>query len=76
MISDGRTTPVSFSELMDPTTGKTRVRTVDIGAETFQVARRYMTRLTAEDFQGEHLARIAAIAKMSPEQFKERFAQQ
>jgi 6-phosphofructokinase 1 len=74
MISDGRTTPVAFSELMDPATGKTRVRTVDTRTQTFQVARRYMIRLSSEDFQGDKLTRLADTANMSPEAFKERFA--
>ncbi len=74
MIRDGETTPAAFSELMDPATGKTRVRTVDTHTQTFQVARRYMIRLSSTDFQGDNLTQLARTANMSPEEFKERFA--
>jgi ATP-dependent phosphofructokinase / diphosphate-dependent phosphofructokinase len=65
--------PIPFVELIDYSTGKTKIRKVDIDTETYEVARKYMIRLEQEDFQGEHLNRLAKTAKMDPEQFKSRF---
>jgi 6-phosphofructokinase 1 len=75
LLQEGRTKPIPFEELMDPMTGKTRVRTVDPNSEVFQVARRYMIRLNAEDLKGESLKQLAAAARMNPESFLERFAE-
>ena len=60
-------------ELIDYSTGKTKIRKVDIDTETYEVARNYMIRLEPEDFQGESLSNLAKVAKMEPEQFKTRF---
>jgi 6-phosphofructokinase 1 len=65
--------PVSFVELIDYSTGRVKIRTVDINTETYEVARNYMIRLEPEDFQGESLSNLAKVAKMEPEQFKARF---
>jgi 6-phosphofructokinase len=65
--------PVSFVELIDYSTGRVKIRTVDIDTETYEVARNYMIRLEQEDFQGEQLNNLAKVAKMEPEQFKSRF---
>ena len=72
MFRDGKTTPIPFAELMDPATGKTRVRTVDVESETYRTARRYMIRLEPEDFQGENLARLARTANMTPDEFRKK----
>jgi len=73
LFKDGKTAPIPFAEITDPATGKTRVRTADINSETYQTARRYMIRLNPEDFEGENLTRLAETAKMSPEEFRNRF---
>ena len=65
--------PIPFVELIDYSTGKTKIRKVDINTETYEVARNYMIRLEQEDFQGERLINIAKVAQMKPEQFKSRF---
>jgi 6-phosphofructokinase 1 len=65
--------PVSFVEMIDYRTGRTKIRTLDITSETYEVARNYMIRLEREDFEGDNLNRLASIAKMEPEQFKTRF---
>jgi 6-phosphofructokinase 1 len=46
---EDRIVSMPFSELMDPTTGKTRLRLVDVHSETYAVARKYMIRLGAAD---------------------------
>jgi len=64
-----------FEALLDPATGRTRVRLVDTQAEHYRVARDYMIRLEPEDLQDEAMcARLAAAGNMSVEAFKEEFA--
>ncbi len=65
--------PVPFVEVIDYSTGKTKIRKVDIDTETYEVARNYMIRLERQDFQGESLLNLAKVAKMEPEEFRTRF---
>ena len=73
LFQEGKAAAVPFTKLMDPKTGKTRVRTVDVNSEVFQVARRYMIRLNPGDLTGQSLQRLAETAHMSPGEFKTRF---
>jgi len=73
-IQGGRLVPIPFDDLRDPVTGRTRVRLVDTASEGFRVARAYMIRLEAEDF--EHAAwvdRLADAAHLTPGVFRQRF---
>jgi len=71
----GRLEILPFDELRDPVTGRTKVRLVDINSEHYKVAREYMIRLEREDFENpEMLAKLAAAAKVTPEEFKKKFA--
>jgi len=72
-ITGGRVTPVSLPQLTDPQTGRVRVRMVDVGTEAYKVARSYMIRLEAEDLQEPALSRLAAVTRLSPEAFRQRF---
>jgi 6-phosphofructokinase len=74
MLKDGKCHPIKFADLLDPKTGKTRVRTVDINADDYHMARRYMIRLEKEDLEGEALKKLAAATKLSPEEFKKKFS--
>ena len=74
MLKDGVSLPIKFTDLVDPKTGKTRIRTVDINSDDYHMARRYMIRLEKEDMEGEALKKVAAAAKMQPEDFKKRFS--
>jgi 6-phosphofructokinase 1 len=74
MLKDGKSLPIKFSDLLDPKTGKTRIRTVDINSDNYLMARRYMIRLEKEDMEGEALAKMAAAAKMAPGDFTKRFS--
>jgi 6-phosphofructokinase len=66
--------PLPFAENIDPKTGKTRVRTVDISSERYRVARRYMIRLNRDDFDDMHqVAKLAATAGVSLDEFKRTF---
>ncbi len=72
-IAGGRVTPVEFAELVDPATGRIRVRLVDVSTESYQVARSYMIRLEPRDFDEPALSLLAAHAHLAPEEFKARF---
>ncbi len=73
MLKDGVCHPIKFADLLDPKTGKTRIRTVDINSDDYHMARRYMIRLEQEDLQGESLTKLATMTKLSPEDFKKRY---
>lgn len=73
-IQGGKLVPIPFSEIRDPETGKTKVRLVDPRSSSFRVAKRYMIRLTPEDFDSEEqVSRLANAGRMTPEEFRERF---
>ena len=73
MLKDGKSLPIKFSDLLDPKTGKTRIRVVDTKADDYLMARRYMIRLEKEDMEGENLKKLAAKVKMNPEEFRKKF---
>jgi len=73
-IQNGRFTPISFKQMLDPVSRRAKVRMVDITAQSYQIARQYMIRLSDEDFKDSvALSRYAALAKLSPEVFRARF---
>ncbi len=71
---EGNIRAMPFVEMMDYTTGRMKIRKVDINTETYEVARKYMIRLEKEDFEGERLQGLAKIAGMDPDDFCARFA--
>ncbi|MBI5409971.1 MAG: 6-phosphofructokinase [Nitrospirae bacterium] len=73
VFDEGRLRPIPFVELMDYSTGKVKMRPVDLTSETYKVGREYMIRLEKNDFTGENLERLAKTANMKPEEFKQRF---
>jgi 6-phosphofructokinase 1 len=74
-IQNGRFTPIPFKQMVDSSTGRTRVRMVDIESQSYQIARQYMIRLTAADVNNrDMLGRYAALVGLSPEAFRERFS--
>jgi 6-phosphofructokinase 1 len=71
---DGRVVPIPFAELMDPRTGRTRVRLVDVTSESYHVARKYMIRLVAEDLRdANRRAVLAAAGHTTPQDLDSRF---
>ncbi|HKO29991.1 MAG TPA: diphosphate--fructose-6-phosphate 1-phosphotransferase [Nitrospiraceae bacterium] len=73
-IQNGRFTPIPFKQMVDPVSGRARVRMVDITAQSYQIARQYMIRLSDEDLKDPLvLGRYAALAGLSPEAFQSRF---
>jgi 6-phosphofructokinase 1 len=70
----GHFVPVPFMKMIDPGTGRTRVRLVDIHSTRYAIARRYMIRLRRDDFEDPHeLAKFAATVGMSLQDFRKEF---
>ena len=66
--------PLPFAENIDPDTGKTRVRTVDLGSDRYRIARRYMIRLNRNDFEDLHqIAKLAATCGITLDEFRQEF---
>jgi 6-phosphofructokinase len=74
-LIDGNIEYLDFAGLLDPKTGKSRIRAVDITTPSYKVAREYMIRLEKEDFEDEAKLRLLAEAtnNLSPDAFKARF---
>ncbi|HXF94562.1 MAG TPA: diphosphate--fructose-6-phosphate 1-phosphotransferase [Gemmatimonadales bacterium] len=73
-MQGGRFVPIPFEEILDPATGRPRIRLVDIHSTRYAIARRYMLRLRRDDFEDPHeLARFAATAGVSLEEFRRQF---
>jgi ATP-dependent phosphofructokinase / diphosphate-dependent phosphofructokinase len=73
-LQGGHFVPVPFADMVDRETGRTRVRLVDITSTRYAIARRFMVRLRRDDFEDPaELAKIAAVVKMTPQQFQSEF---
>jgi len=73
-MQGGRFVPIPFAEMLDPRTGRAKIRCVDIHSTRYAIARRYMLRLRRDDFEDPHeLARFAATAGMSLQRFRDEF---
>jgi 6-phosphofructokinase 1 len=71
---NGKMNPLPFEDMIDPKTGRMQNRRVNVDGEAYECACAYMIRLEREDFdRPKHLAKLAAVVKMTPEQFKTRF---
>jgi ATP-dependent phosphofructokinase / diphosphate-dependent phosphofructokinase len=70
----GNFVPIRFSEMLDPATGKARIRMVDIHSTRYAIARRYMIRLRRDDFDDAHeLAKFAATCGLTLDEFRSEF---
>lgn len=74
-IQNGRFKPVPFREILNPQTGRMRVRMVDVESDRYKIARSYMLRLRKGDFEDPtELAKLAAAAGATPDRFRDEFA--
>jgi 6-phosphofructokinase len=73
-LSGGRVSPLLLSDLIDPTTGRIRIRCVDVTTQGYAVARSYMIRLEPDDFSEPALSRLAKETNLTPAAFAEAFA--
>jgi hypothetical protein len=73
-MQGGHFVPIPFKEMLDPATGRTRVRLVDVESTRCAIARRYMIRLRRDDFEDAHeLAKYAATCRMNLQDFRTQF---
>jgi 6-phosphofructokinase 1 len=78
-LLDGKLQFLDFADLLDPRTGKSRIRVVDITKPSYKIAREYMIRLEREDLEDKDKLRVLAEAASSPskiykpEEFRARF---
>jgi 6-phosphofructokinase len=73
-IQGGKLIPLRFGEMIDPATGRIRVRMVDLRSEMYQTLYAYMIRLKPEDLADPaQLRALAAAANMGEAAFRERF---
>jgi 6-phosphofructokinase 1 len=73
-MQGGHFVPIPFEQMVDPKTGRTKVRLVDVNSTRYAIARRYMIRLRRDDFADPHeLAKFAATAGLSLQEFRDEF---
>ncbi len=73
-IQRDQVVPIPFEEMMDPETGRTEVRQVNIDSFTYRSAYKFMLRLKSQDAQNDMLlAQMAAQTNLTLEKFRARF---
>ncbi|HSD66536.1 MAG TPA: 6-phosphofructokinase, partial [Vicinamibacteria bacterium] len=73
-LQGGHFVPVPFRDMLDPKTGKAKIRLVDVRSTRYAIARRYMIRLRRDDFEDPHeLAKFAATCGISLQEFRAEF---
>ena len=73
-MQGGQFVPIPFADMLDPDTGRARVRMVDLRSTRYAIARRYMLRLRRDDFGDPHeLAKLAATAGLSLDELRSEF---
>jgi len=73
-MQGGQFVPVPFAKLLDPKTGRAKIRLVDVHSARYAIARRYMIRLRRDDFEHPaEIAKFAATAGISAEEFRRQF---
>jgi len=74
-IQRGKKVPIPFDKVIDSKTQKTEVRFVDINTESYEVAQKYMIKLSKEDLANrEELTKLAKLTNMKPNEFKAYFS--
>lgn len=73
-LRGGNVEPIELASAINPQTNRISVRLVDTESGIYEVARAYMIRLEHRDFENvDRLAKLAELAKMSPEEFTQRY---
>jgi 6-phosphofructokinase 1 len=71
----GAIIPIPFADIVDPATGRARVRHVDTSSDSYRNALALQERITAEDLADDAmLARIAKAAKLTCDEAKRRYS--
>jgi 6-phosphofructokinase 1 len=73
-LRGGEFVPVPFQTMLDSTTGRTRVRLVDVTSTGYRIARHFMIRLSPEDFSTESaVSKLAAVTNLDAAGFRREF---
>jgi 6-phosphofructokinase len=73
-IQEEQNVPLPFGSFSDPETGRPKIREVNLQSGSYRVATEYMIRLEQEDLDDPaKLEPIARAAKMTPQEFVERY---
>jgi len=73
-LSNNTIHAIPLTDLLDPQTGTTQIRCVDIKSLSYEVAKKYMIRLTPEDLADVGFAqKMAAASGLSVEELRKRF---
>lgn len=70
---EGRLTSIPFADMLDKTTNRIKIRTVDINSEIYEVGRKYMIRLEKDDLTEPNITRLSKTARLSPAEFRKSF---
>ena len=74
-LERGHLRSLPFEGLRDPSTGRTKVRLVDVRSEHYKVAQGYMIRLKRQDLEDlEMRGKLAEAAGLTPDEIKKMFA--
>jgi len=74
-LQHNQVVPIPYDQMIDPETGRTEVRMVNIDTYRYQSAYKFMTRLKPSDNGDERLfERLAALTCLDVEKFKENYA--
>ncbi len=66
--------PIPFASIMDPATGRMRVRMVKLDSDRYRIARTYMLRLRRSDLDDRpEMQRLGATVGMKPSAFRQEF---
>lgn len=75
-IQVGKMIPIYFKDVLDPETKKIKIRHVDINTESYEVAEKYMIRLTKDALgDEEYVNKLCRITKMNKDEFKKYFSE-
>ena len=73
-IQQNQIVPIPYDQLIDPETGRTGVRPVNIESLAYRSARNFMVRLERRDLENQALVgRMASCTNLSPDAFVKRF---
>jgi 6-phosphofructokinase 1 len=73
-IQRDQVVPIPFDQMMDPNSGRTQVRTVNVDSFIYRSAHKFMIRLKRENYDDDMLiARMAAQTNLTAEEFVARY---
>ena len=73
-LQGNQAVPIPSAKMMDPATGRTEVRMVNLDSFAYKSAHKFMIRLKPQPAQGEPLlARMAALTNLPPAAFRARY---